>query len=119
MLFIFGTLLVFLISIKVSAILSIGFLMIHFRIKRAIQQMTAQKWETYFDKIGPRGLFLRIIGYYWVALALITYWNMQNFWQGSWAYGLALLLAGAVRLIFRYTTKKTQFQQMMNDRFRS
>ncbi len=119
MLFILGTLLLFIISIRLSAVLSVGFLMLHFKVKRHLQKMTEEKWQEYFHKIGSKGVFFRIIGYYWMALLLLAYWNMIYFWNDSAPYAITLLLAGAFHLFYKYRTKKQQFQKIIKQQFDS
>ncbi len=75
MLFILGTLLLFIISIRLSAVLSVGFLMLHFKVKRHLQKMTEEKWQEYCHKIGSKGVFFRIIGYYWMGVHFFAYLN--------------------------------------------
>lgn len=114
MIFILGTLVLFIISIKLSSFLSVGFLMLHFKMKRYFQHMTEVKWRLYFHKIGSKGILFRMIGYYWVALLLLAYWNMNYFWNGSAPYAITLLIAGGFHLLFNYQTKKQQFQKIIH-----
>ncbi|MHC9000007.1 hypothetical protein [Enterococcus bulliens] len=115
--FILGTLLVFVISIKLASVLAVGLMMLHFRIKRDLQKMTLDKWNRYFAKIGPKGIFRRILAYYWLVLTLIALINMNSFWHGNLAYAITLLLAGAVYLMFKFISRKDDFQKTMNKRF--
>ena len=117
--FILGTLLVFVVSIKLASVLAVGLMMLHFRIKRDVQKMTLDKWNAYFEKIGPKGIFRRILAYYWLVLTLLALINMESFWNGSLAYAIALLIGGAIYLFFKYLSRKSDFQKIMNKNFRS
>lgn len=113
MLFIIKTLIIFLITLKFAGTLSILLLLGFFKGKRSLQKMTPQTWQAYFEKIGNRGLLFRMYCCYFAALVLLAALDSFLYWDGLYAYGIALIIAGIFRGLLKYRQHKENLWKML------
>ncbi|MFV0557080.1 MAG: hypothetical protein ACK5MW_00295 [Enterococcus sp.] len=109
MVFILTTLLVFVVSIRLASLLSAFLLVFFFHLKRLIFKMDEEKWGTYFQSIGQRGILFRTYSCFFIALAGIAVIDTILFWRQCFVYGVVLLFAGGFHLFYRYQQNKAHF----------
>jgi hypothetical protein len=106
-----------LVSIYLALLVSVLLLMLFFHLKRMILQMDEGKWIAYFNTIKAKGLFLRMLFCFFIALLLIAAFNTYVFWQGNLMYGGLLIACGIFHISFKLYTKKAEYIDKMKNQF--
>lgn len=98
--------LVYLFSLNIAAFFGVALLTLFFQIKKRSQGMQQEKWTKYFEKIGPKGLLIRLYVSYMLALSLLAAINYVSFFNYSLPYTFTLLIAGFFHLTYKYQLNK-------------
>jgi Flp pilus assembly protein TadB len=107
--FIIETLLLFIITIRLTGFLSIFLLIAFFQQKRK-QHTSNEEWESYFTKLGANGILWRLYVCFFVVLCAFAIVYTFYFWHRMWVYGITLILAGVFHLYFKYRLNKEQIR---------
>jgi hypothetical protein len=107
-------LIVYLVSLNISAFFGVGLLSLFFQFKKKKDQMNKGSWNRYFEKIGPQGLLIRLYISYMFALSILSAANYFVFFDHSLPYSLMLLAAGIFHLGYKYHLNKDQIKQKFN-----
>ena len=97
---------VYIVSLNLSAFLAVGLLTLFFQFKKRSLQNAQEKWSSYLQRIGPKGMIRRLYLSYMISLSVLAVFNYTFAFNRSIAYTVTLLIAGIFHLSYKYQLNK-------------
>lgn len=112
MLFIIETFFIFIISIKIAALASVGLLVVFYKLKQRFRPLTSLEWEAYFQKMTVKKMFISMYLSFFIMLSAIAVIDGFIFWEKNFIYSITLMCAGIFHIVYKYQTNKNQLKKV-------
>lgn len=109
---------IYLVAILLAKLLTVGLFLVFLYLKKIIQNMDEERWNSYFRVISNKGLLFRLLTIYVVTLFVISIFAHFIFYGLGYRYSinlsLLLIVIGSIYILLKYKINRNTIMAKLN-----